>query len=347
MQIKPCCNGVTLYYSGTITVTNMGFQVSPSSDIYSEFDHWVVTGASGLLGANFLRVAAHPKRLLTGIFNKHPLALPGTRTIHADLLCSRQIIDSLDDLKPNVIFHFAAATNVDWCQAHQDEATKMNVDVTHNLVNWAELNGCLFVLMSTDSIFDGVTGAYIETSTPHPCNHYAATKWQAEQIVIDALDEYLVVRANIFGWNAQNKLSLAEWILTKLETKQEIPGFIDTTFAPLLVNTLSGLLIRMVEQGCRGVFHAASTTPISKHEFALETARTFNLSERLVLTAKLEDSELLAPRPLHTWLCADKLAHHLKIDLPTIRQELTQFKRLRDTGYTTTLKYAYKGSVVT
>ncbi|PDV99987.1 hypothetical protein A9Q02_11170 [Candidatus Chloroploca asiatica] len=223
----------------------------------------------------------------------------------------------------------------------------MNVDVTHNLVNWAELNGCLFVLMSTDSIFDGVTGAYIETSTPHPCNHYAATKWQAEQIVIDALDEYLVVRANIFGWNAQNKLSLAEWILTKLETKQEIPGFIDTTFAPLLVNTLSGLLIRMVEQGCRGVFHAASTTPISKHEFALETARTFNLSERLVLTAKLEDSELLAPRPLHTWLCADKLAHHLKIDLPTIRQELTQFKRLRDTGYTTTLKYAYKGSVVT
>lgn len=299
----------------------------------------LVTGASGLLGANFALAAAARFRV-TACHGRHRLALPGVENVACDLRQPGEVARLLEAVRPEIIAHLAAATDVERCQAHPDEAREINVRAVERLAGWAAKNGARFVLMSTDSVFDGTRGGYSEIDEPKPLNQYARTKLEAEHCVRALVPNHLILRANIFGWNAQPKQSLSEWILCRLEAGQEVPGFTDVIFSPLLVNTLADVMLLAAERGIQGVFHAASKDAVTKHEFALAIADCFGFSRRLIVPATAT-AVLKAPRPKNTTLTASKLCTGLGIILPSVQEELARFKRLRDEGYVSQLKGAF------
>jgi hypothetical protein len=73
---------------------------------------------------------------------------------------------------------------------------------------------------------------------------------------------------NIYGWNAQNKESLAEWVLRRLEEGRDVPGFTDVFFTPLLANDLAAILFAMLQRELTGLYHVVGSERISKFEFA-------------------------------------------------------------------------------
>ena len=283
----------------------------------------VVTGVSGLLGANFAFQAAD-RFQLSGFFHAHPVGLPRTRCLAVDLADRTACRAALDQLAPAVIFHFAAATNVDWCEDHPEEAGLANAGTTGHLAEWAGQHGALMVYMSTDSVFDGERGGYGETDLPHPINVYGRTKLEGEDAVRRMAPEHLVVRGNMFGWNAQPKASLGEWVLGRLERGERVPGFTDTTFAPLVVNTLADWILASVAAGLRGTWHLGSAGPISKYEFAREIARSFGHD------------------PAQCALDARSLEVRLGRPLPSVSAEVARFKGLRETGFVEALKKSYQ-----
>lgn len=249
-------------------------------------------------------------------------------------------MDLLDDVRPQMVVHFAAATNVDYCEANPSYARELNVDTTHNLASWAAANQAKMIYMSTDSVFDGKLGGYSENSEPNPVNIYAAAKLEGEVAVRKAVADHLIVRASIYGWNAQPKQSLAEWILSRLESGQRVPGFVDTIFAPLLVNTLSSAILKMMKQGAKGTYHAACSDPVTKFDFARAVARVFGYPDVLVEESHV-GTALKAPRPLNTWLIAHRLTQELGIKMPSVVEDLNRFKALRDDGFVAELKSSY------
>ena len=257
-----------------------------------------------------------------------------------DLQDKVRLITLLDKVRPQMVVHFAAATNVDYCEANPSYAQELNVDTTHTLASWAAANQAKLIYMSTDSVFDGKTGGYSENSEPDPINVYAATKLEGEVAVRKTVADHLIVRANIYGWNGQPKQSLAEWILSRLELGQHVPGFVDTTFAPLLVNTLSSAIMQMMKLGTKGTYHAACIDPVTKFDFARAVARTFGHPESLVEQSHV-GSALKAPRPLNTWLIAHRLTNELGIKMPSVAEDLNRFKALRDNGFVRKLKSSY------
>lgn len=289
----------------------------------------LLTGASGLLGWSFLSAAHRRNQPIVGVFHQHPLPSSEAETVCVDLTDQTKVHELLNSLKPDWIVHCAAMTNVDLCEVEPDQATLLNTTVSRALAIEARKLGAGFVYTSTDSVFDGVRGNYSEQDIPNPINVYAQSKLAGERAVQDEYPDALIVRTNIYGWNVQRKLNLAEWILTELESQRSIQGFSDVIFNPLLVDDLSEIVLTMMERGMKGLYHVAGTGACSKYEFALALAEVFGRDGQLVRKASVDDAPLKAPRPRNTSLNQAKIERDLGMKMPDLLSGLQRFKSLR------------------
>jgi dTDP-4-dehydrorhamnose reductase len=293
----------------------------------------LVTGASGLLGASVLMRALKAKTTVTGLSYRHRFQLPGTDIHNLDLTdwsaCRRVIAD----VNPSAIIHCAAATNVDWCEDHREEAFQINTRTSSYLAELAHGIGAKFVHISTDSVFDGNKGNYSELDTPAPLNVYARTKLSAEQEVLGRHQSPLILRVNFYGWNIQPKQSLAEWILTQLEQGQVVPGFVDVHFCPTFVNDLADILFNMLDRCMSGIYHVVGSEKVSKFEYARRLAMVFGFSPERIVPISVGQAKLRANRPRNVSLNIEKVATELGCKLPDIDSGLQRFKALRHQNY--------------
>jgi dTDP-4-dehydrorhamnose reductase len=236
-------------------------------------------------------------------------------------------------------------TNVDWCESHPAEAQRVNVDASAALADIAADLGVRLVYVSTDAVFDGRIGNYTEEDEALPVNVYGKSKLRGEQAVLSRCQSSVVVRATIYGWNAQPKQSLAEWVICKLESGKPVPGFTDVRFAPLLVNDLAEMLLILLGGTRTGIYHAGSVDGLSKYDFAQTIASVFEFDRAQILPSRLEDAALPAARPLNTTLNSKKLESVLGRAMPTVIQGVGRLRQLRDNGYVQRLKiYATRSS---
>jgi dTDP-4-dehydrorhamnose reductase len=298
----------------------------------------LVTGASGLLGANFVLTAREQRENVVALCYPQLLSFLGVRAVRADLTDDGVARELLRDFRPGWIIHCAALTDVDWCESHRDETWRVNVTMTRNLAIVARNTGAGFVYISTDSVFDGKTGGYSEDSEPAPLNVYSESKLAGERAVREELRDHIIVRTNLYGWNAEEKMSLAEWVLNKLTIGQSVNGFHDVIFAPILVNDLSETILDMIGLGLRGTYHVAGSQECSKYEFALQLADVFGLDKQLIQPVSIASSTLSAPRPRSTWLKTHKVTQALNKPMPDVKSGLQHFKLLRDSGFVAQLK---------
>ena len=98
--------------------------------------------------------------------------------------------------KPQLIIHCAAVSTLAAAQANPDLARRVNVDVTALLAGLAA--DIPFVFFSSDLVFDGRKGNYVETDAVNPIHVYGETKLAAEQIVLRN-PRHTVVRTSLNG----------------------------------------------------------------------------------------------------------------------------------------------------
>jgi len=298
----------------------------------------LVTGASGLLGSNIIMHLQSKNEATVALYNSKSISVTNVQCIKADITNERVIKEIIYSLKPDSIIHCAALTNVDWCEKHPSDAYNINANATRFIAEAAhEINALLFYI-STDSVFDGKKGNYKESDCPNPVNTYAKSKLRGESEIIKSGVEYCIARTNIHGWNLQNKFSLSEWILNKLETKQKVPAFFDVTFSPLLVNDLATIILDMVKKRSTGLYHIGSSDFCNKFEFACKLADVFDLEKSLIHPVSIDDMSLIAKRPKNMSLNTTKVCTTLKRKMPDIISGLEKFKLLSESGYVQDLK---------
>jgi dTDP-4-dehydrorhamnose reductase len=303
----------------------------------------VVTGASGLLGASLMRSAVELGWETLGLCHQHVIRDPAIQIASVDLTDDSATRKLLFDLRPDAIVHCAAATGVDWCEDNPQQAEAINVQASATLAEIASNLHARFLYVSTDAIFGGNKGDYVETDEPAPLNVYARTKLAGEREVLRRHPAAIVARVNIYGWNAQHKESLAEWVLRRLEEGRDVPGFMDVFFTPILVNDLVPVLFAMLQHELAGVYHVAGSERISKFEFARGVATAFGFDPARVTACQVQDMNLRAARPLDISLNTGKIKLALDRSMPDIGSGLDRFRELRDRQYPQQLK-SYLGS---
>jgi dTDP-4-dehydrorhamnose reductase len=167
---------------------------------------------------------------------------------------------------------------------------------------------------------------------------YARSKLAAEELVSGQADRWITIRANLYGWNGQQKNSLAEWIIAELQAGRDITGFEDVIFAPLLATDLGELLTKLAVHHGNGLYHAGTRNAVSKYRFATLIAKISGLEENLVKRGKLAGSKLIAPRPLNTSLVSTKVEAELGTRLPSIEEGLQRFYDQGMSGWPQELK---------
>ena len=249
--------------------------------------------------------------------------------------------------RPHVVIHCAAETRVDYCEEHPEEAFRVNVEGTGNVAKGTAHVEAKFVYISTDSVFDGLVGMYNEMAGPNPLNIYARTKLAGEQMVKRQVMDHLIVRTNIYGWNARPKFSLAEWILDRLDHGQTVPGFADIYFSPILVNDLAVILVDMINADVRGIYHVGASERCSKLDFARMLCKVFGKDVALVQSAKSDAAGFKARRPKDISLDVRKVTQVLGRPMPGILDGLSRFRRLLEDGHVSGLRSGFTQKEVT
>jgi dTDP-4-dehydrorhamnose reductase len=291
----------------------------------------LITGASGLLGSNLVLDAAGDHEV-AAIAHRRRVEWPGVRSFQADLAEAGAARELMDLVRPEWVIHCAAATDIDACEAEPAQAFRLNRDMAGQVAEAAHAVGARLAHISTDAVFDGERGGYQEDDLSAPINVYGRSKLEGEEAVRAACPEALIIRTNIYGWNAVEKKSLAEWFLDHLQRGSECRGFADVFVSPLLVNDLGDLLFRMLEAGLRGLYHVAGGDCVSKYEFGVRVAQAFDLDAGRIKRASVKAGGLRAPRGRRLCLAGRKIEADLGVHLPGLRDGLARFKALRDQG---------------
>src|SRR4051794_12389467 len=146
-----------------------------------------VTGAGGLIGNYLVQTAkGHAPGCEVLPLTRHELDLEDAAA--TDALFSQT--------RPDAIIHCAGLTQTGACQQNPELARRLNVDVTKRLCELAA--GIGFFFFSTDLVFDGTKGNYVEEDPVSPLTVYAQTKVSAERLVLKN-PTHTVIRAGLNG----------------------------------------------------------------------------------------------------------------------------------------------------
>jgi dTDP-4-dehydrorhamnose reductase len=243
---------------------------------------WLVTGATGFLGANFTATTNH----LTALTRSGNIPAGYDSHVNANLENEQELRRAVRSVKPDYIFHAAAISSHEEAESDPRRAFQINEDATRILAQEAHEVGAKLIYISTDAVFDGATGNYRETDQPNPFSVYGESKMAGEVAAMSATNA-LVIRTNFFGWSPNRTRSILEFFVNNLEANISIPGFTDFTVTSLYVRqcaeVIRQLAIRTTEQGESSTWHVASTDALTKYEFGVEVARTFGLNPELIV----------------------------------------------------------------
>ena len=212
-----------------------------------------------------------------------------------DITDKNSVLNLVEKIKPTVIIHTAALTNVDYCEKNKAKASKVNVEGTKNVAIAAEKIGSKLVYVSTDYVFDGKKGFYKEDDKPNPINYYGLTKLEGERVVEKICNDYLIVRPSvIYGEGRKN---FATWIIDELKNSREVKITKEHFASPTLNTDLAEQIFALIEQEKEGIFHTAGRERISRYDFALRIAEIFELDKSLIKPVSAEDLNWIARRP--------------------------------------------------
>lgn len=279
----------------------------------------LVTGARGQLGQALVRVLSPSMDLFLTDLE------PGeTSMALCDITNWDQVRETVRSYRPAAIVNTAAFTDVDGNEREPEKARRVNtVGVEHLLAAGSEV-GASLVQVSTDYVFDGTAGPYLEGDKPAPLSVYGRTKLEAERLVLDS-NRHLVIRANVlFGPDLESPASFVRWVVNSLKEGKVIRVVNDQISNPTLTTHLAEAIGKALEQGATGLYHYGGLEFASRYEFALKIARHFDLPVEGMTPIATKELDQLAPRPLKGGLICSKMKIELKVTNATISEAMFQ-----------------------
>lgn len=286
----------------------------------------VVTGGSGMLGHCLMRRAA-PRHQVFGTYHTHPVEISGCNLAQLDITDEQMVDSMVKSLRPDVVIHTAALTDVDACERAPEKARRINSDGTAIVAKATEQSGAHLIYISTDYVFDGSKGNYVETDRPNPVNEYGASKYLGEECAQHTCPTTTIIRTTMFGLKLPPQVGMMESMVAALREGKSITRFVDQYFSALYTGQLNEVILRMAELRVAGVFHVGSLKKISRFEFSKEVARVFSCEAAEIHPGPFRQMEGLARRPQDTSLVSDKISDQLGIAPLAVHDGLHQLKR--------------------
>ncbi len=157
-------------------------------------------------------------------------------------------------------------------QVSDGEMMAVNAEFPHQLAQVANSHGTRVIHISTDCVFSGSKGNYVESDEPDPVDVYGKSKLLGE---LNDLKN-LTLRTSHIGRELTVRKSFIEWLLKHKGGRVE--GYDHAIYSGLTTRELSRLIgvLLHTNLGITGIFHVSSQ-PISKLEIINKLNELLNL----------------------------------------------------------------------
>jgi dTDP-4-dehydrorhamnose reductase len=229
----------------------------------------VVTGAAGQLG----------KDVVLELVRRNHEAFGADRQ-QLDITNEADVQAFIRDVKPDVILHCAAYTNVDAAEENEQVAYQINGLGTEYLAKAAKQVGAKMLYISTDYVFDGTaTEPYNVDHPTKPIGAYGRTKLAGEEFLQKNLEQFFIIRtAWVFGVYGQN---FVKTMLRLGKERGEIGVVHDQVGSPTYTVDLARFMVELMETDKYGIYHATNSGVCSWYEFAVEIFKQTGLNVKV------------------------------------------------------------------
>lgn len=205
------------------------------------FDAWATVRSQVGLPAGLFE----PSRMLTGV-----------DAVHAD-----SVVAAFAAVRPDAVVNCIGAVKQSAAWSDTVASLLLNALFPQRLAQLCRASGARLIHVSTDCVFSGRKGRYVESDTTDAEDLYGRTKLLGE--VGGPLA--LTLRTSFIGRELATQHGLAEWFLS--QRGATVRGFSRAVFSGLTTLELARLIADVIERkaGLSGVYHV-SADPIDKYD---------------------------------------------------------------------------------
>ncbi|MCF8196643.1 MAG: SDR family oxidoreductase [Polynucleobacter sp.] len=227
----------------------------------------LVLGANGMIGsAIYKRLHDEPSlRLFGGIRNlsdKRFFSAPLQENLVdcGDLTNPKSTPFLLGKINPEVIINCAGLTKHKKESDNSEIAMPINAIMPHQFASASDERGIRFIHISSDCVFSGTKGMYVEDDLPDAWDLYGRSKALGEVIQGNAI----TLRTSTIGHELHTNYGLLEWFLAQ---EKECLGFSKAIFSGLPSVVFAEVILDFVlpNPKLRGLYQV-SADPINKYD---------------------------------------------------------------------------------
>ena len=252
----------------------------------------LITGGNGMLGKTLQRELA-PNEIIAA-------DLP-----QWDIL-GEEFAERVAEVKPELIIHCAAMTNVDGCESNRDAAFRLNEDGSRNVALAAKMCGARLIAISTDFVFSGEPPrepwAWSENDMPRPQTVYGMSKFAGETMVSMIYPEAVILRTGwLYGEDGRG------FVNTMLRLGREAGPALrivdDQRGNPTSCKALSDVIKFLISKpSVAGIVHGTCENQCSRYELACEIKRLCPYFVREIKPCTSDEFNAPAKRPRNSAL---------------------------------------------
>ncbi len=258
----------------------------------------LVLGGAGMLGHKVVQTLGSRFDVWTTLRDGHE------RFARYGLIAADHILHGIDamrvddveravrELRPDVVVNCIGVVK-QRTEAHDPIISiTLNALLPHGVARVCGEIGARMIHISTDCVFSGRKGSYLESDAPDADDLYGRTKLLGE---VDH-DGALTLRTSIIGRELRSTTGLVEWFLSN--RGGAVNGYTEAIFSGLTTQALSLLIAEIIEKHAQitGLFHVAAD-PINKRDLLVLLERAFNANVMITPSTALRiDRSLDATR---------------------------------------------------
>ena len=234
----------------------------------------LILGADGMIGHKIAQSLEDFELILA---SRKSISLKSIGIIKGKMVQHNLITDSLDLLldstTPDIIINCAGITTRRGVEDNIVNTRLLNSELPHKLDSWANLNSKKLIHFSTDCIFSGNRGNYLDNDFADADDIYGKSKALGE---VDSPNT-LTLRCSMIGRELYNFTELFEWLKKNKNTK--IEGYSNTFYSGITTVRMGIILNQILKKNLNlsGIYNISST-PISKFDLLTKLSNAFNLN---------------------------------------------------------------------
>jgi dTDP-4-dehydrorhamnose reductase len=226
--------------------------------------------------------------------------------------------------KPDYLINCAAYTAVDRAEQEKELAFQVNGEAVGVLAAVCKENGCRFIHISTDYVFDGsATQPYSEEDRTNPQSVYGASKLEGERQALQLNGDSLIIRTSwVYSEFGKN---FVRTMLKLMQERPELKVVNDQVGSPTYAADLAEVILQIIasQEWKPGIYHYSNSGLISWYDFAIAIKELTGYNGHVypISTAKYPTP---AKRPAWSVLDKTKICHAYNVELKQWKESLSR-----------------------